>query len=756
MPKGNKVAWPGWETVRLIGRGSFGAVYEIQRDVLGDVEKAALKVISIPQNDGDIEEMYGEGYDDESITSTFQSHLKSIVAEYSLMRKMNGSANIVNCDDIRYIQHDDGIGWDIFIKMELLTPLMKALPADIPEEMVIKVARDICVALELCKEHGIVHRDIKPQNIFVSSRGDYKLGDFGIAKTVEKTMGGTKIGTYKYMAPEVYNNQPYGTGADIYSLGLVLYWLLNEKRMPFLPLPPAKMSVGMEEAARQRRFSGEPLPVPKNGSERLKNIVLKACAFDPKERYASATEMLKALNGLRKKTQPITIPAVDPISTPTPQPVPIAKPVEDKVLKEQTVDILLDNQEKKEAQSDKAIPVAEPVIVVQEPKPVQQTLPKIEPVVATAVLAPKNVPQPAPAPQNVSQTTPASKPEAKRVRTPSKKKKVWIIVAIIAVLAVALIVMLTRCGATPNTTEEKKTIVGIAINSSPNKMQYYVGDTLDTTGLSLIVNYSDHSTEVIRDGFFCNLTKLDKEGAQRISITYRGCQTSVIVNVVKRTEQNVPEKGDGVMTHAEYVQAEEGSLVTVEMYIQAKMTWAENYQNTSIYGQNLDGAYFLFRVPCSKEEYDQLMPGTKIRVTGYKAQYGGLVEIKDASYQILDGYWIADPLDVTALLGSDSLIEHMNKRVSFTGMTVEAYTENGEAFMYKWDGTGTVGDDLYFKASINGKTYTFVVEHYLCGANTEVYEIVSNLQVGDVIDMEGFLHWFNGPEPNITSITVKN
>ena len=128
----DRVSWPGWETVQLIGRGSFGSVYEIQRDVFGDIEKAALKVISIPQNASDIDELYSDGYDDESITSTFQSHLKSIVAEYSLMRKMNGCANIVNCDDIRYVQHDGGIGWDIFIKMELLTPLAKSLPDDIP------------------------------------------------------------------------------------------------------------------------------------------------------------------------------------------------------------------------------------------------------------------------------------------------------------------------------------------------------------------------------------------------------------------------------------------------------------------------------------------------------------------------------------------------------------------------------------------------------------------------------------------------
>ena len=307
----NAMQWPGWETVRMIGRGGFGAVYEIQRNIFGDVEKAALKVITIPQNAGDIEELYSDGYDDESITNTFQSHLKSIVAEYSLMRKLNGCSNIVSCDDIRYVQHDDGIGWDIFIKMELLTPLTKALPADISEETVIRIAKDLCAALELCNKHGIIHRDIKPQNIFVSPNGDYKLGDFGIAKAVEKTMGGTKIGTYKYMAPEVYNNQPYGHTADIYSLGLVLYWLLNERRMPFLPLPPAKLSAGMDEQARVRRLSGEKLPLPVHGSEKLKRVVLKACAYDPKERYQSAREMLDDLNTFSLGAAAVTAPTVE-------------------------------------------------------------------------------------------------------------------------------------------------------------------------------------------------------------------------------------------------------------------------------------------------------------------------------------------------------------------------------------------------------------------------------------------------------------
>ena len=296
----SKALWPGWETVRLIGKGSFGAVYEIERDVFGHKEKAALKMISIPQNDSDIEELYDSGYDEASVTATFKSHLQSIVNEYSLMREMNGAANVVNCDDFRVVQHDDSIGWDIYIKMELLTPITKALDKNLSDEQVIRIGKDLCHALMLCKKYNIVHRDIKPQNIFVSKNGDYKLGDFGIAKTMERTSGGTKVGTYKYMAPEVYNNQPYNQRADIYSLGLVLHWMLNERRSPFMPLPPEPAVASMEEQARLRRFQGEPIPAPAHGSGELKQIVLKACAYDPKDRYQSAAEMLSALEGLGK------------------------------------------------------------------------------------------------------------------------------------------------------------------------------------------------------------------------------------------------------------------------------------------------------------------------------------------------------------------------------------------------------------------------------------------------------------------------
>ena len=276
--------WPGWKTVSVLGRGGFGAVYLIERDHFGTVEQAAMKVITIPQNDADIQELYSDGYTAESVSKRYADHMKDIVHEYSVMAKLKGCANVVYCDDVYQQQHEDGIGWDIFIRMELLTPLTKAMLSEYDEAKTIRLGADIARALMVCKEQNIIHRDIKPQNIFVSADGTYKLGDFGVAKVTERTTSGTKIGTYKYMAPEVYHDEPYGTAADVYSLGMVLYWMMNERRAPFVPLPPEIPTHAQEEEAKARRFSGEALPEPKNGSAELKALVQRCCNFDPEQR----------------------------------------------------------------------------------------------------------------------------------------------------------------------------------------------------------------------------------------------------------------------------------------------------------------------------------------------------------------------------------------------------------------------------------------------------------------------------------------
>ena len=290
--------WPGWSTTALLGRGGFGAVYEIERDNFGSVEQAAMKVITIPQNDSDIQELYADGYTVESVSERYTEHMKSIVHEYSMMARLKGCANVVYCDDVYQQRHDDGVGWDIFIRMELLTPLPKALAAEYDEAAAIRLGADLANALRVCQGQKIIHRDIKPQNIFVSADGTCKLGDFGIAKVTERTMSGTKIGTYKYMAPEVYHDAPYGAAADVYSLGMVLYWLMNERRAPFMPLPPAIPTHEQEEQAKARRFAGEPLPPPKHGSAALKALVLRCCAYDPADR-PGVEELLEQLTDLR-------------------------------------------------------------------------------------------------------------------------------------------------------------------------------------------------------------------------------------------------------------------------------------------------------------------------------------------------------------------------------------------------------------------------------------------------------------------------
>lgn len=212
-------------------------------------------------------------------------------------------------------------------------------------------------------------------------------------------------------------------------------------------------------------------------------------------------------------------------------------------------------------------------------------------------------------------------------------------------------------------------------------------------------------------------------------------------------------KSEGVMTYAEYVAADVDSQVVIETYVQAKQSWWEN-QGT-FYTQDKDGAYFLYNMPCTEEEYNKLTPGTKIKVTGYKAEWSGEFEIIDAKFEIQDGNYVAKAEDVTSLLGKDELIDKQNMFVAFKGMTVEAADESGAAFLYSWDGSGQDGDDLYFNVSSNGQTYTFTVESYLCGAGTDVYEAVKGLNVGDTVDMEGFLYWYEGVNPHITSVTVK-
>ncbi|GFI01478.1 hypothetical protein IMSAG025_01067 [Muribaculaceae bacterium] len=225
-----------------------------------------------------------------------------------------------------------------------------------------------------------------------------------------------------------------------------------------------------------------------------------------------------------------------------------------------------------------------------------------------------------------------------------------------------------------------------------------------------------------------------------------------------QSEDTTDVKSEGVMTYDEYVAADLESEVVVETYVQAKQSWWED--KATLYTQDKDGAYFVYNVACSEEDYAKLTPGTKIKVTGYKSEWSGEVEIIDGTFEIEEGNYVAAAEDVTALLGADELIDYQNRFVCFKGMTVEAAGQdesgNDVAFLYNWDGSGQDGDDLYFNVSLDGATYTFTVESYLCDNTTDVYNAVKALNIGDTIDMEGFLYWYEGVNPHITAVTPAN
>ena len=309
--------WPDWKIVKYLGSGAYGKVYEIEKNVSGVQEKAALKIVSRPEYESEIDDYYSDGFDQDFIIALYENEIQNYVQEYRLMKEQQEQSNIVACDDIVVVPHENGVGGDIFIRMELLTPLPQVLrQRSLSEQEIIKLGKDISHALVLCEQKNIIHRNIKPYNVMISKFGDYKLGDFGVSKlrNEEIYMAAARMPRMPdFEAPEIIRMEEYGYTVDIYSLGILLYWLLNNQRMPFIGedelITPRKRFEAI-----QRRYRGERIPEPKNGSEKLKQIVLKACEFRPEDRYASAQALYNALESLghdEKELEKIHLPWQD-------------------------------------------------------------------------------------------------------------------------------------------------------------------------------------------------------------------------------------------------------------------------------------------------------------------------------------------------------------------------------------------------------------------------------------------------------------
>lgn len=289
-----------WHITRFLGEGSLGKVFEIRQETFGMVSTAALKIITLPR-DGDETNPCGSS----------EGAVRQIVENILLVNKLRGSGNIVGCDNYQVIRHTGGTGWDILIQMELLTPLDRYVrqKGGLSPQETVRLGIDLCRALEMCRRHNVVHRDIKPDNIFVSEDGTFKLGDFSVAGVRSGASGRSEVrGTPSYMAPEVYRGGEGDFPADLCSLGLVLYQMLNDGRLPFLPAAPAPVNFADRENALRKRMSGAALPKPLYAEGRLARIVLKACAFDPGRRYPDPARMRQELEKICLPPEPDEVP----------------------------------------------------------------------------------------------------------------------------------------------------------------------------------------------------------------------------------------------------------------------------------------------------------------------------------------------------------------------------------------------------------------------------------------------------------------
>ena len=298
--------WGEWYLESLIGKGSYGQVYRIRKtDALGTAYEAALKWLWLPQDSGDRQTKLMQGYTETQIEEEYASNAALLREEILMMRRLGSNSHIVHCEDFDLIRRKGEPGWDILIRMELLTPLPSQFAQGMTVGDVVQMGLDLCDALAACEAEGIIHRDIKPDNIFVSSSGSYKLGDFGVAKQMEHTTAElSRAGTPLYMAPEVWRgNAKANATVDLYSLALVMHRLLNRQRMPLVTFSDHIPTHAERNEALERRFNRVPVPPPVDGGPALQKVICKACEYLPQRRYHSAADMREALLAAAKTTK---------------------------------------------------------------------------------------------------------------------------------------------------------------------------------------------------------------------------------------------------------------------------------------------------------------------------------------------------------------------------------------------------------------------------------------------------------------------
>jgi len=467
--------WPDWQVEEQLGKGSYGTVYKAVRRDNHIQSYAAIKVISIPSDSAEVESLRSEGLSEEGARTYFRGIVDDFVGEIRLMESLKGVQNIVSVEDYKVVESTDDLGWDIYIRMELLTPFNTYIrKKQMTEKEVIKLGIDICTALELCGRRNIVHRDIKPENIFINDFGYFKLGDFGIARKLENMTGGlSQKGTYNYMAPEVATGTKYDARVDLYSLGIVLYRLLNCNRLPFIETEQQLLNPNARKAAVERRIRGDKMNPPSQASSQVAAVIMRACAYNPESRFPDATAMKEALMkagmGVYVETAdldktvavrsaarnpvpagaggftPVQRPPVQPVQRPVPPVQPVQRPVPPVQPVQRSVPPVQPVQRPPVQPAQRPVPPVQPVQRPVPPvQPVQRPVPPVQPAVPNNVnrsTPPVQKPVQPAVPNNVNRSTPPIYGDPNAKAKPQAPKRLSVLCLVSFLLCPALLLL---------------------------------------------------------------------------------------------------------------------------------------------------------------------------------------------------------------------------------------------------------------------------------------------------------------------------
>lgn len=554
-----KAVWPEWEVVGRVGCGTYGDVYKAKRS--GFVEcDAAIKLITIPKNEDEVEALG----DDEALIERARAEYESVARAFSneirLLEVLKSAPNIVGIEDYSIRPSENGCGWNILIRMELLTSMDKV--TSITEVEAVKLGMDICTALEACSLKNIIHRDVKPSNIFVTDFGTYKLGDFGISRVLEAntTSLTMRSGTPRFMAPEVIRSMFYDARADIYSLGMVLYYLLNDCTSPFYPKAGVPLTLAERDEAELKRIRGEEFPMPEGVSSELAAVIRKACAADPDKRFADASQMKKALmnvyaakyfDGVKVTvTDEVTaevggiaairkeIREADRTTSVRRTQIAVTEPWEDTQvvdISEEIGDISEEYIQFDDEDADKTSSVRRAAgFDTSDDSTVAARR-------AAAIAAGAAVTEAA----KVAHEAKTRAKNKKRTIGTFNRKKVNIVgiavavfaVVVFAVAAVITVPMINNIVGSPDTeTSEEDTIEAkpqkLTITKPASKLQYTVGEKISVAGLELEASYRFGKKETLTRGFTYSPIEAKGEGTQTVTLSYNGASVTYEIEVL--------------------------------------------------------------------------------------------------------------------------------------------------------------------------------------------------------------------------------